>query len=115
MTRRERFQKTLDHTEPDRVPIDAGQDLHNGIHELAYRNLLSNLGERDDVRIYDRMQHLAAVKESVLARLHVDTRYLFAQPGSGYRSSSMRTRAGSMNGAFASGRSGSTTRASTIP
>ena len=85
MTRRERFQRALDHNEPDRVPIDAGQDLHNGIHELGYRNLLSYLGEKDVVRIYDRMQHLAAVKESVLARLHVDTRYIFAQPAGDYR------------------------------
>jgi uroporphyrinogen decarboxylase len=79
MTPRERFRKTLRHEQPDRVPIDVGQDLHNGIHEVAYRNLLAHLGETDEIRLYDRMQHLAVVKESVLDRLHADTRYVFAQ------------------------------------
>jgi uroporphyrinogen decarboxylase len=85
MTSRERFRKAINHKEPDRVPIDAGQDLHNGIHEVAYRNLLAKLGETDEIRIYDLMQHLAVVKESVLGRLHVDTRYIFAEAGAGYR------------------------------
>ncbi|TFG63324.1 MAG: hypothetical protein E4H36_05885 [Spirochaetales bacterium] len=78
MTSRERYRAAIEHKEPDRVPIDAGQDLHNGIHEIAYRNLLKELGETDEIAIYDFMQHLAVVKESVLNRLHVDTRYIFA-------------------------------------
>jgi uroporphyrinogen decarboxylase len=78
MNSRERFHKAIHHQQPDRVPIDVGSDLHNGIHEIAYRNLLEHLGERDDIRLYDRMQHLAVVKESILNRLHADTRYIFA-------------------------------------
>jgi len=78
LTSRERFRKAINHEESDRVPIDVGQDLHNGIHEVAYANLLKHLGETDDIHIYDRMQHLAVVKESVLKRLHADTRYVFA-------------------------------------
>ena len=85
MTSRERFRKALNHEEPDRVPIDAGQDYHNGLHEVAYRNLLAQIGEMDEIRIYDQMQHLAVVKESVLNRLHVDTRYIFANAGAGFR------------------------------
>ena len=85
MTSRERFHMALNHQEPDRVPIDAGQDLHNGLHELAYRNLLRKLGETDDICLYDQMQHLAVVKESVLVRLHVDTRYVFAGAGEGFQ------------------------------
>jgi uroporphyrinogen decarboxylase len=85
MTSRERFRKAISHQEPDRVPIDAGQDLHNGLHEVAYRNLLAKLGETDSITIYDQMQHLAVVKESILGRLHVDTRYIFAGAGAGYK------------------------------
>ena len=85
MTSRERFHRTLNHQEPDRVPIDAGQDLHNGLHEVAYRNLLRKLGETDGIHLYDQMQHLAVVKESVLDRLHVDTRYVFAGAGEGFQ------------------------------
>jgi uroporphyrinogen decarboxylase len=85
MTSRERYHRAIHHQEPDRVPIDAGQDLHNGLHEVAYRNLLAELGETDEIRLYDQMQHLAVVKESVLERLHVDTRYIFAGPGSTFR------------------------------
>jgi uroporphyrinogen decarboxylase len=85
MTSRERYHRAIHHQEPDRVPIDAGQDLHNGLHEVAYRNLLEKLGETDEIKLYDQMQHLAVVKESVLERLHVDTRYIFAGSGSGFQ------------------------------
>jgi len=85
MNSRERFRRTLSHREPDRVPIDVGQDFHNGIHEIAYRNLLSFLGEKDGIRLYDQMQHLAVCKESILNRLHADTRYVFANPSSTWR------------------------------
>ena len=60
------------------MPIDVGQDFHNGIHEVAYANLLKHLGETDEIRRYDPVQHLAVVKQSVLDRLHADTRYVFA-------------------------------------
>jgi uroporphyrinogen decarboxylase len=84
MTSRERFRKAVRHEEPDRVPIDMGQDFHNGIHEIAYRNLLARLGETDEIRLYDPMQHLARVKETILDRLHVDTRYVFANAPAGF-------------------------------
>lgn len=82
MTSRERFRAAINHQEPDRVPIDTGQDLHNGLHEVAYKNLLNHLEEKDEIVQYDYMQHLAVVKESILARLHVDTRYIFANGSS---------------------------------
>ncbi len=84
MTSRERFRKAINHEQPDRVPIDVGQDFHNGIHEIAYANLLKLLGETDDIRFYDRMQHLAVIKESVLNRLRADTRYVFANAPAGF-------------------------------
>ncbi len=84
MTSRERFRAALNHQEGDRIPIDVGQDFHNGIHEVAYRNLLAHLGQSDEIRIYDQMQHLAVVKEDILNRLHADTRYVFAGAADGF-------------------------------
>ncbi len=84
MTSRERFHRAINHQEPDRVPIDVGQDFHNGLHEVAYRNLLAYLGETDEIRIYDQMQHLAVCKQSVLERLHGDTRYFMANAGADF-------------------------------
>jgi len=82
MTPRERLRKALQHLEPDRVPIDFGQDFHNGINEVAYRNLLSYLHIEvpDPIPVYDLMQRLAVVDERVLERFHVDTRYIMARP-----------------------------------
>ena len=82
MTARERLRKALRHKEPDRVPIDFGQDFHNGINEVAYRNLLAYL-QRDSsaaISVYDLMQRLAVVDEWILERFHVDTRYIMTNP-----------------------------------
>ena len=48
MNSRQRFQQAINHQQPDRVPIDVGSDLHNGIHEVAYGRLLDHLGEHDE-------------------------------------------------------------------
>ena len=85
MNSRERFKRAINHQEPDRVPIDVGGDFHNGLHEVAYGKLLQLLEEQDEIKIYDYMQHLAVVKESVLRRLHGDTRYVFASAAEGYQ------------------------------
>jgi len=84
MTSRERYHAAINHEEPDRVPIDVGQDFHNGIHEAAYKNLLNHLGETDEIVIYDQMQHLVVCKESILKRLRADTRYIFSGPAEGF-------------------------------
>ena len=82
MTPRERLRTALHHQEPDRVPIDFGQDFHNGINEFAYRHLLAYLGMDipEPICVYDLMQRLAVVDERVLERFRVDTRYIMANP-----------------------------------
>jgi uroporphyrinogen decarboxylase len=82
MTSRERVRAAFNHREPDRVPVDFGQDFHNGINEVAYRNLLTHLGIADtgEIEVYDLMQRLAAVDTRVLERFRVDTRYIFTNP-----------------------------------
>ena len=81
MNSRERIRKALNLEEPDRVPIDFGQDFHNGINEGAYTNLLSHLVINDSgpVKVWDPMQRLAVVDQRVLERFQVDTRYFFAR------------------------------------
>ena len=81
MTHRERIQKALDHREPDRVPIDNG-GVVSGMHEVAYRNLLSYLNMEDEITIYDPVQRLSFIRDEVLDLLGVDTRYIFANPPS---------------------------------
>ncbi|MGA2984788.1 MAG: uroporphyrinogen decarboxylase family protein [Terriglobia bacterium] len=82
MTPRERVRKALNREEPDRVPVDFGQDFHNGINEVAYQNLRAYLqmDTSAPIRIYDLMQRLAVVDERILERFHVDTRYIMANP-----------------------------------
>lgn len=86
MTSRERVRTTFNHQEPDRVPIDFGQDFHNGINEVGYKRLLEHLGIHDHgpVEVYDLMQRLAIVDPRVLERFHVDTRYLFTNGVEGF-------------------------------
>ena len=83
---RERVRRAFSHQEPDRVPIDFGQDFHNGINEVAYKNLLAHLGVQDagPIKLYDLMQRLAVTDTRILERFHVDTRYLFANPVAGF-------------------------------
>ena len=81
MTRRERVKKALGFQEPDRVPVDNNGAV-SGMHEIAYRNLLEFLNERDTIRITDPTQRLAAVKREVRDRLGVDTFYVGPNPPS---------------------------------
>ncbi len=83
MTSRQRVLKTLDHEEPDRVPIDLGGN-QTGIHKFAYRALLGHLGIEDEVTIMDAVQQLARPCEAVLERFHVDTRYVAARAASDF-------------------------------
>jgi uroporphyrinogen decarboxylase len=84
MTSRERFRNSLNHKESDRIPIDLGRDVHNGIHEKAYKRLLDYLGLTDKIILYDNIQHLAVIKQEVIDRLHTDTLYIFANSSSTY-------------------------------
>ena len=81
MTKRERVRKALRFQEPDRIPIDNNGAV-SGMHEIAYKNLLTYLGEEDMISIYDPTQRLALVKQEVRDRLGVDTLYIGPNPPS---------------------------------
>jgi uroporphyrinogen decarboxylase len=76
MNSRERLATTLNHREPDRVPIDLG-GIVTGITTGANEALKAYLGIESDDPVVDRMQQLAHPSEGVLQRLHVDTRYIY--------------------------------------
>lgn len=74
MTSRERVLLSLDHRQPDRVPIDLSGHRSSGISGIAYAQLRKYLGLPPRVlRIYDPVQQLAIVDEDVLDRFGVDT------------------------------------------
>lgn len=83
MTPRERVLTALNHTEPDRVPIDLG-GCQTGIHRDAYASLLDHLGLKEEFGLTDPVQQLATPSEAVLRRFRVDTRYVFAKAAADY-------------------------------
>ncbi len=77
MTPRERLVAALNHTQPDRAPIDLG-GIVTGIHVNAYDGLKHLLGIAEETVILDFKQQLARPSDAVLDALGVDTRFLDA-------------------------------------
>ncbi len=74
MTSRERVLQSLNHLEPDRVPIDLSGHRSSGISAIAYARLRKHLALPDRrPRVYDMVQQLAIVDEDVLDLFQVDT------------------------------------------
>jgi uroporphyrinogen decarboxylase len=74
MQPRDRVLATLNHQEPDRMPIDFGGHRSSGIAAIAYARLRTMLGlEPRPIRVYDPIQQLAIIDEDVLDLFHVDT------------------------------------------
>ena len=54
MSPRERVLASLEHEEPDRVPVDLGATPSSGISAIAYHNLKAELGiEAGNTQVYD--------------------------------------------------------------
>ncbi|MHA2089005.1 MAG: hypothetical protein ACW972_12060 [Promethearchaeota archaeon] len=76
MNSRERVLATLSHLEPDKVPIDLGDNV-TGIHITAYRKLLDFLGiEDNNIRFSNFAGQTVVPCEELLQRFEIDTRYL---------------------------------------
>lgn len=78
MTHRERVLAALNHTIPDRLPMDLGSARFTGIVQPAYEKLRTHLGFGRPGPIIERMQQLVEMDECVLEHLDVDVR-AFAQ------------------------------------
>jgi len=74
MTSRQRVLAALNHTQPDRVPIDFSGHRSSGIAPPAYLKLRTLMGlPQTPPRIYDPIQQLAVVNEDMLDALGIDT------------------------------------------
>ncbi len=74
MTSRERVLASINHQEPDRVPVDLGATPSSGISTIAYYNLKKHLSlTTGHVRVYDVVQQLAQPEEEFIERFGVDT------------------------------------------
>jgi len=74
MTSRERVRASINHKQPDRVPLDLGSTLVTGIQAGIYAKLKKALGITGGVvKVYDPFQMLAEVEENVKKMIGVDT------------------------------------------
>jgi uroporphyrinogen decarboxylase len=73
MTSRERVLTTLNHQEPDKIPIDLGGMGSTGIMGIAYNELKHKLGFKENTtRICDINQQLAEPEREILDYFEVD-------------------------------------------
>lgn len=73
MTGRERILAAINHTQPDRVPIDLGATPSSGISAIGYGKLKSHLGIiTGNTQVYDVVQQLAQPEAIILDRFNVD-------------------------------------------
>jgi uroporphyrinogen decarboxylase len=76
MNSRERVNTTLNHKEPDKVPIDLGGN-QSSIHIIAYKKLLDYLEiEDENVQYADFVQQIVRPCDKVLERFSIDVRYV---------------------------------------
>lgn len=77
LTHRERVLITLDHKEPDRVPVDlGGYPTATSINVRAYEELLRSFSLPNELRVGSTYYFTAEVDEYILDRLGVDTIFL---------------------------------------
>lgn len=65
MTSRECILKTLNHKEPERIPIDIGGTMVSAIHRIAQKNLLEYLGYSPCEEVLDIIQQMVRTDERV--------------------------------------------------
>jgi len=84
ITSRERLEKTLNHKEPDRIPL--GFDAHCcGIHIKTYRKLRESLGlDPEKARVSDRIQQLGGLDQDFKEKIKNDVEGVFSNPPSGW-------------------------------
>jgi len=76
MNSRERVKITLNHQEPDKVPLDLGGN-QSSIHRKAYVKLLEYLGIEDkNIQYADFVQQIVDPCEELLIKFDIDIRYI---------------------------------------
>jgi len=85
MTPRERLLATLNHKEPDRVPLDLASTQVTGISLTAYQNLRQFLGLPDKIPIIcDAIQQICTPHPDILEHFSVATRGLWPITNANY-------------------------------
>jgi len=78
MTSKERIRATIDHRQPDRVPVDFGSTFITGIHCSVVAELRDHYGlERRPVRVCEPYQMLGEVEDDLLDAMGVDVVSIF--------------------------------------
>ena len=72
MNSRERLISSINHKQPDRIPVDLGGSTVSGISALAYSALLKKLGINKPVLVFDTVQQLAHVDDEILELFGAD-------------------------------------------
>jgi uroporphyrinogen decarboxylase len=73
MNSRQRVLASINHKEPDKVPVDLGSTPCTGISAIAYHNLKQHLGIRTGyTRVYDVVQQLAQPEDEILEHFKID-------------------------------------------
>jgi hypothetical protein len=78
MTSKQRVSATLDHRQPDRVPVDFGSTFVSGVHVSCVAALRDYFGlEKRPVKAIDPGQMLGEIEEDLKAALGIDTQGIF--------------------------------------
>lgn len=73
MSSRERVLATINHEEPDKIPIDLGSTPSSGISAIGYHKLKKYLGmNKGHTRIYDVVQQLAQPEDEIIEYFKID-------------------------------------------
>lgn len=73
MTSRERILMSVNHQQPDKVPVDLGATPSSGISAIAYNNLKQHIGMANGhTRIYDVVQQVVTPEQEILDLFQVD-------------------------------------------
>lgn len=84
MNSRERLVRSLNHKEPDQIPLDLASTPVSGISLVAYNNYMKYLGIEETNEMFDIVQQLIYPSERFLTENGVDTRPVRSNAGSGY-------------------------------
>ncbi|MDX9880824.1 MAG: uroporphyrinogen decarboxylase family protein [Prolixibacteraceae bacterium] len=73
MTSKERLQSSLNHIQPDKIPVDFGSTCVTGIHVLAVERLRDYFGlEKKPVKVIEPCQMLGEIGDDLAEIMHID-------------------------------------------
>jgi uroporphyrinogen decarboxylase len=75
-----RVEYSLNHREPDRIPLDIGGALVAGINIRALNALRKHLGLSVDAKIWDKITQLGEVTDDIIEKLKIDIRNVSPNP-----------------------------------